>query len=129
MPRPRPRWPCWKSSRRPRSFGARAIHARRHWRTPRSRNCVTRSARGGEAFNPTEGGSVVDGALPRPSTSLLFSVQAADNKLATEVEMAFWQGGRSRHVLRKWLFTGFGGRNITEHRIAFEIPVGESHST
>jgi len=43
------------------------------------------------------------------------------------VQMAFWAGGRSNHVLRKWLYTGFGGRNITEHRIAFEIPPSEWH--
>jgi hypothetical protein len=81
----------------------------------------------GEAFNPTEGGSVLDGFLPRPSTTLLFSFVAGPSALATEVQMAFWAGGRSNHVLRKWLNAGFAGRNIVEHRISFEIPPDEWH--
>lgn len=77
----------------------------------------------GEAFNPTEAGSVVDGLLPNPSTSNLLAFVEGGSKLATEVEMAYWRGGRSRHVLRKWLTAGVLGRNIIEHSIAFEIPI------
>lgn len=82
----------------------------------------------GEAFNPTEGGSVADGALPGASTTLLYAVLGGRDSFASEVQMAYWSGGRSRHVLRKWLKVRFGGRNVIEHRIAFEIPTGESHS-
>lgn len=82
----------------------------------------------GEGFNPTEGGSVADGPLPAASSTLPFVVQVAANQLATEVQPALWQGGRSNHVMRKYLHVGFGGRNITEHRIAFEIPPNEVHS-
>jgi hypothetical protein len=82
----------------------------------------------GEGFNPTEGGSERDGFLPRASTTLPFTVFAAGNQLATEVQPAFWQGGRSNHVIRKYLTVGYGGRNVTEHRIAFEIPAAETHS-
>jgi hypothetical protein len=83
----------------------------------------------GEGFNPTEAGNYADGLLPNPSTSLLFAFVEGGDRMATEVEMAFWQGGRSRHVLRKWLYAGLLGKNIVEHRIAFEIPEGEIHST
>jgi hypothetical protein len=83
----------------------------------------------GEAFNPTEVGSYADGILPNQSTTLLFAQVNGGDRMATEVEMAFWQGGRSRHVLRKWLYAGLLGKNIVEHRIAFEIPEGEIHST
>jgi hypothetical protein len=82
----------------------------------------------GEAFNPTEAGSYADGTLPKPSTSLLYSLVNGGDRAATEVQMAFWQGGRSNHVLRKWLHAGWGGRNIVEHRIAFEMPQGEPHT-
>lgn len=83
----------------------------------------------GEAFNPTEVGGFADGNLPNMSTTLLFAVINGGNTMASEVEMAFWQGARrSAHVLRKWLNVGLLGRNIIEHRIAFEIPVDEVHS-
>jgi hypothetical protein len=82
----------------------------------------------GEAFNPTEAGSVKDGPTYLPSTTLLYAFQAAGDKMATEVQMAYWQGGLSGHVLRKFLWVGYGGRNIIEHRIAFEPPYSEVHS-
>ena len=83
----------------------------------------------GEAFNPTEVGSYADGRLPNPSTTLLFAQINGGTSMATEVEMAFWQGSqRSSHVLRKWVTAGLLGRNIVEHRIAFEIPINETHS-
>jgi hypothetical protein len=83
----------------------------------------------GEGFNPTEAGNVADGLIPNPSTTLLFAQLNGGDRAATEVEMAFWQGGRSRHVHRKWLYAGLLGRNIVEHRIAFEIPANELHAT
>jgi hypothetical protein len=55
-------------------------------------------------------------------------VQGSGNQLATEVQAAYWQGGRSNHVIRKYVTVGFGSRNIVEHRIAFEIPAAEWHS-
>jgi hypothetical protein len=82
----------------------------------------------GEAFNPTEAGSVRDGATVNPSTSQLMALVDGKDAIATEVKMAYWQGGLSGHILRKYVTAGFGGRSILEHRIAFEPPASESHS-
>ena len=84
----------------------------------------------GEAFNPTEVGGYADGLLPNPSTTRLLGKVEGDRAMASEVEMAFWQGGkRSAHVLRKYVTVGVLDRNIIEHRIAFEIPAAETHTS
>jgi len=86
----------------------------------------------GEGFNPTEAGSFADGLTTNPSTTLLLdkiSEGRRADRAATEVEMAFWSGGRSRHIHRKWVTVGWGGKSIIEHKIAFEIPSDETHST
>jgi hypothetical protein len=82
----------------------------------------------GEGFNPTEAGSYEDGLLPNKSTSVLVAKVTDRRHAATEVEMAFWQGGRSGHIHRKWVTAGWGGKSIVEHKIAFEIPAGETHA-
>src|SRR3990167_11411431 len=83
----------------------------------------------GEGFNPTEAGSYEDGLLPNKSTSQLSAKVTDKHQAATEVEMAFWQGGKSNHIHRKWVSAGWGGKHIVEHKIAFEIPANETHST
>jgi hypothetical protein len=82
----------------------------------------------GEAFNPTEGGSVRDGLASNRSSSQPLQVIEGKDELATEVRMAFWQGGLSGHILRKWVQVGFGNRPIIEHDIAFEPPANEVHA-
>ena len=98
---------------------------------------------GPETFNPTEAGSVRDGAGPA-STSRLLSIGAAGNRLVTEVRPAFWlpPGGRdaegrparntaalSDHRIRKEVVIGyqrFG--HALDYRVTFTVPPGERHT-
>jgi hypothetical protein len=73
----------------------------------------------GEAHNPTEAGNYPDGYLPRPSTSRLMNWAAGNGRLATAIDMAYWQGGVSGHVHRKYV--GFSG-NLIDWRVEFELP-------
>jgi hypothetical protein len=62
------------------------------------------------------------------STSQLLELIDGKESLASEARMAFWQGGLSGHILRKWVRVGFGGRSIIEHSIAFEPAANEVHA-
>lgn len=54
-----------------------------------------------EVFNPTEAGSMHDGAGPK-STSRLLKIKASGNELSTTIQMAFWlRPGRSRPAIRR----------------------------
>ncbi|MDA0657829.1 MAG: hypothetical protein O2931_10750 [Planctomycetota bacterium] len=94
----------------------------------------------GEAFNPTEAGSLADGHNPRPSSSLLQGLWTASNKnngvhniFATQNKMAFWKsvGGqtRSNHVLNKRVTIGMPGMpHVIEYLTQFSLPSNETHS-
>ncbi len=94
-----------------------------------------------ETFNPTEAGSVTDGAGPT-STSRLLWLSASGRDLLTVSRMAFWlppggsSGGHpavnttplSNHLLRKHVRIGAEGfANAVRHEIAYTLPADERH--
>lgn len=96
----------------------------------------------GETFNPTEAGSVADGAGQRSTSRLLHSL-ASENRLQTTTQMAFWlrPDGNSRgnpatnltvlsnHLLTKRITIGYRGRpEIIEYDVTFHTPLGERHT-
>ena len=95
-----------------------------------------------ETFNPTEAGSVDDGAGPKSSSRLLHLV-ARDNFLQTTNQMAFWLSptGKSAgnpaknltvvsdHLLTKRVQIGYKQMpNLIQYDVSFGVPVGEKHS-
>ncbi|MEZ5949737.1 MAG: hypothetical protein R3C12_11080 [Planctomycetaceae bacterium] len=95
-----------------------------------------------ETFNPTEAGSVFDGAGPTSSSRLLHAL-ATGNRLQTTTQMAFWlrpDGNSlghpaknktvlSNHLLTKWVTIGY--RNlpqVIEYNVTFGLPVDEQHT-
>jgi len=94
-----------------------------------------------ETFNPTEAGSVDDGAGPTSSSSLLHLV-ARDNLLQTTTQMAFWLSPRGRsaghpaknttvisnHLLTKRVQIGYRNLpNVIQYDVTFGLPLGEQH--
>ena len=94
-----------------------------------------------ETFNPTEAGSMHDGAGPT-STSRLLWQSAAGPDLVTVSRMAFWlrpgerSGGRpalnttalSDHLLQKEVRIGGGGHDhAIRYAVTFTLPAGERH--
>ena len=94
-----------------------------------------------EVFNPTEAGSVADGAGPKSASELL-SLRAGKNTLETTTRMAFWlpPGGKSEghpayndkvvsdHLLNKWVRIGYKGLpHAIEYEVTFTLPKGEHH--
>jgi hypothetical protein len=94
-----------------------------------------------ETFNPTEAGSLFDGAGPK-STSVLHALTAKGNVLSTLSQMAFWlrpgekSGGQlaknktalSNHVLKKTVTIGAHGLpHAIGYHVTFTIPKGEVH--
>ncbi len=94
-----------------------------------------------ETFNPTEAGSVLNGAGPRSSSRLL-EIRVDRNKLRTRTQMAFWlpPGERSagvlarnvttlsEHVLTKEVRIGRPGRaNVLDYTVTFTLPAEEPH--
>lgn len=94
-----------------------------------------------EVFNPTEAGSVADGAGPT-SSSVLLSLRAGKNTLETTTRMAFWlpPGGKSEghpayndtvvsdHLLTKRVRIGARGLpHAIEYEVSFTLPKGEHH--
>ena len=95
-----------------------------------------------EVFNPTEAGSMADGAGPT-STSRLQKLEAKGNELTARSQMAFWLkpgekslghparngGPLSDHRLEKRVRIGYGG---LPHAVAFDVtftvPKGERHT-
>ncbi len=88
----------------------------------------------GEGENPTEAGSLQDGA-GNTSTSVLRSIQkAAGNVLLTNTRMAYWKPFNglvlSNDILSKKVTIGFAGiPNVIEHQITFHVPVAHSSAT
>lgn len=95
-----------------------------------------------ETFNPTEAGSVADGAGPT-STSQLLHLIADKNRLQTTNQMAFWlppdgksQGNPARnttalsnHLLTKRVTIGYRDLpQVIQYDVTFGLPVDESHS-
>jgi len=101
----------------------------------------------GECYNPTEAGSLADGAT---STSRLLGLSASANQLRTTSQMAFWTpagypypqgcGGNpaitvaqnptnlSNHTLSKQVTIGFAGiPNVVEYAVTFHVP--ENHQS
>ncbi len=96
-----------------------------------------------ETFNPTEAGSMRDGAGPR-STSRLLEVRTLPGELRTRAQMAFWltpadrSGGvparnttaLSDHLLAKQVHIGLPGLpNVLDYTVTFTLPAGEPHAT
>jgi len=94
-----------------------------------------------ETFNPTEAGSVHDGAGPRSSSRLLH-LKAHANQLQTTSQMAFWLrpdglslGHPARnttvlsdHLLTKRVQIGFENfSQVLQYDVTFGVPLGESH--
>lgn len=95
-----------------------------------------------ETFNPTEAGSVADGAGPT-STSQLLHLLAGKNRLQTTNQMAFWlppdgksQGNPARnktalsnHLLTKRVTIGYRDLpQVIQYDVTFGLPIDESHS-
>lgn len=95
-----------------------------------------------EVFNPTEAGSVHDGAGPT-STSRLWSLRAQGSRLETLTQMAFWlrPDGKSmghparnttalsNHWLKKTVTIGIEGHpNVIDYDVTFIVPEGERHT-
>jgi hypothetical protein len=94
-----------------------------------------------EVFNPTEAGSMSDGAGPRSSSKLL-KISAKGNELTTKTQMAFWlrpgeksAGHRayndtplSQHLLAKRVRIGYKDMpNVLDYQVTFTVPKGEKH--
>ena len=95
-----------------------------------------------EVFNPTEAGSMRDGAGPTSSSRLL-KLRASGNVLETESLMAFWlaPGERSAghparnttilsdHRLKKRVTIGHTGHpNVIAYDVTFTVPKNEHHT-
>jgi hypothetical protein len=95
-----------------------------------------------ETFNPTEAGSVRDGAGAKSSSRLLHLI-ARENLLQTTTQMAFWlpPGGTSQgqpaknsailsdHLLTKRVQIGFRqSPNVIQYVVTFSVPLGEKHT-
>lgn len=95
-----------------------------------------------ETFNPTEAGSVRDGAGPK-STSRLLHLVAKGHELQTTNQMAFWllPDGKSQghpaknttllsdHLLTKRVRIGYKNLpHVIQYDVTFGVPVGERHN-
>jgi hypothetical protein len=95
-----------------------------------------------EEYNPTEAGSVRDGAGPTSTSRLLHKVVGSDY-LQTTIQMAYWlppngtSGGKpaknktplSNHLLTKRVQIGYKNLpNVIDYRVTFSVPVGEQHT-
>ncbi len=94
-----------------------------------------------ETYNPTEAGSVRDGA-GATSTSQLISMESGPNWLQSTNRMAFWlapgdssSGNRaknttqlSQHLLTKRVTIGYKSLpQVISYDVSFSVPTGESH--
>ncbi len=94
-----------------------------------------------ETFNPTEAGSMSDGAGPL-STSVLLSMRAEGRTLEARTQMAFWlrPGEKSlghparntkvlsNHLLARKVSIGLPGLpHVIEYTTTFTVPAGEKH--
>lgn len=96
-----------------------------------------------ETFNPTEAGSLLDGAGPS-STSRLLQMKTGSNWLETTTQMAFWlppggaSGGNpaknkaelSNHLASKRVAIGAQSRpHLISYDVTFTLPKDEVHQT
>ncbi len=94
-----------------------------------------------ETFNPTEAGSVADGAGPS-STSRLLHLIASRNRLQTTTQMAFWlppdgqsaghparnRTALSNHTLTKRVQIGLPELpQVIQYDVTFGLPIDETH--
>ena len=94
-----------------------------------------------ECYNPTEAGSVVDGAGPA-SSSVLEALSVQNGILTTRVRMAYWlapgmsSGGHralnsaylSDHRLSKRVKLGFGDLDtVIDYRVTYRVPSDRPH--
>lgn len=95
-----------------------------------------------ETFNPTEAGSVRDGAGPKSSSRLLHLI-SGKNELQSTIQMAFWltpvdksEGNPAKnttilsdHLLTKRVRIGYRTLpNVIQYDVTFGLPVGEKHT-
>ncbi len=95
-----------------------------------------------ETFNPTEAGSMRDGAGHKSSSRLLHLV-AKDSELQTTTQMAFWLAPNEKsqdhpaknttelsdHLLTKRVRLGYKQlRHVIQYDVTFGVPVGEKHN-
>jgi hypothetical protein len=95
-----------------------------------------------ETFNPTEAGSLGDGAGPASSSRLLHIVAGSSSMQSTS-SLAFWlaPGGNSRgksarnttilsnHLLTKRVSIGYPGLpQVISYDVCFSLPLGEHHT-
>ncbi len=95
-----------------------------------------------ETFNPTEAGSLNDGAGPNSTSRLLHTV-ATKNSLQTTSQMAFWlapdqdsagnpaknETRLSNHLLTKRVTIGYRDLpNVVQYDVTFSVPIGEKHT-
>lgn len=95
-----------------------------------------------EEYNPTEAGSVRDGAGQTSSSRLLHKVVGPDF-LQTTIQMAYWlppdgtSGGKpaknktalSNHLLTKRVQIGYKNLpHVIDYRVTFSVPEGERHT-
>lgn len=95
-----------------------------------------------EVYNPTEAGSLADGAGPK-SSSLLLKLKAEKNELQTTNQMAFWlKPGQkslgnpayndrvlSNHIVSKRVRIGTKDLpHAIEYDVTFTLPEGENHT-
>lgn len=95
-----------------------------------------------EQFNPTEAGSVRDGAGPTSTSRLLHKVVGPDY-LQTTIQMAFWlppdgksdihpaknKTALSNHLLIKRVQIGYKKLpNVIDYRVTFSVPEGEQQT-
>ena len=95
-----------------------------------------------ETFNPTEAGSVFDGAGETSSSKLLF-IRAKGNELITRNQMAFWlrPSGNSlgnparnktilsNHIVKKHVRIGYKKlTHVIQYAVTFTVPKGEPHT-
>jgi hypothetical protein len=94
-----------------------------------------------EVFNPTEAGSMFDGAGPRSSSKLLW-LRREGNELHTLTQMAFWlrpgeksagfparnTTNLSNHLLTKRVRVGsLKWPNVIDYQVTFHVPPSEGH--
>jgi hypothetical protein len=94
-----------------------------------------------ETFNPTEAGSMRDGA-GKTSTSRLLQLIAGENRLQTTTQMAFWlapgetsaghpatnNSRLSNHLLIKRVTIGYEDLpNVIQYDVTFSLPIDEQH--
>jgi hypothetical protein len=95
-----------------------------------------------ETFNPTEAGSMNDGAGPT-STSRLLQLISTSKSLQTTSQMAFWlapgqlssgepaknKGLLSEHLLIKRVTVGYRNLpHVIQYNVTFSVPLGEPHT-